>query len=75
MRAVRAAGGMGSFALNDHPTEGAEVSDQEPGPSDEQHTDEHMQDLDVAQEQQDDAGGGEPGGRAPTGIIGDSDAK
>ncbi len=48
------------------------MSDQEQTPTgDEQHTDEHMQDLDVAEEQQDDVTGGAR--RAP--VIGDSHAK
>jgi hypothetical protein len=50
------------------------VSDQEQNPSEEQHTDEQMQDLDVAQEQQDDVTGGATRKRSP-GIIGDSHAK
>ena len=54
------------------------MSDQEQtSRDDEQHTDEQMQDLDVAEEQQDDVTGGarrSPGQRGP-GVIGDSHAK
>jgi hypothetical protein len=50
------------------------VSDQDETRADEHNTDEQMQDLDVAQEQQDDVTGGAARKRGPRSITGDSAA-